>query len=281
MYSVEVQQEGTATSIYVCPDCKTPLDDLHCAVCRHEFPRTEGVPQLFSADPRFEQTRSIAAAYDALYDTQSNVWENQGRTREFIRYFAGLLDEFPHGRFLEIGCGEGFLLAALGESDETYAVDLSLEAIRKARSRARATFSLALSERLPFPANHFDLVSSVCVMEHFLDIDESLREIRRVLKPGGHYVTLTHVKRTRSERIADRIAEFVFPQPRPVHFVRRLVEKLRTTLPPQPIQNRYTTDGARRLIARASFDVRQVIHRRKDPGLPLVGPEAIIYIARK
>lgn len=279
MDPMDVQPEGTAASIYVCPDCKTALDDLYCSRCRHEFPRNDGIPRLFSADPRFQHTESIARAYDTLYAAQSNVWENQGRTAEFIRYFSGLLDQFPRRRLLEIGCGEGFLLAALCKG-EKHAVDLSLEAIRKARSRARADFSLALSERLPFPENHFDLVTSVGVMEHFLDIDESLREIRRILEPGGHYVSLTHVRRTRSERIADRISEFVFPRPRPLHFVRRAIDKLRTTLPEQPIQNRYTTDGARILLERAGFEVHQVIHRRKDPDLPLIGPEAVVYVAR-
>ncbi len=281
MQSIEVQQEGTAVSVYVCPDCKTPLQDLRCSTCRREYPRTDGIPQLFSEDPRFERTRSIAAAYDALYDAQSNVWENQGRTQAFIRYFAGLLGELPGDRFLEVGCGEGFLLAALNGRGENHGVDLSLGAIRKARSRASAAFSLALSERLPFPDEYFDLVASVGVMEHFLDIDEALREIRRVLAPGGHYVSLTHVRRTRSERAADRISEFVFPRPRPVHFVRRLAGRLERNLPRQPIQNRYTTDGARRLISEAGFDVRRVVHRRKDPGLPLIGPEAVIYVARK
>jgi SAM-dependent methyltransferase len=96
---------------------------------------------------------------------------------------------------------EGFLLASR-RNGEKFAVDLSIEAIRKARARAEAHFSLALAERLPFPAGHFDLVTSVGVMEHFLDTEEALLEIHRILKPGGHYVTLTHVSLTVWERIA-------------------------------------------------------------------------------
>lgn len=40
---------------------------------------------------------------------------------------------------------------------------------------------------LPFPDNHFDAVLSMGVLEHVPDIDGSLKEIRRVLKPGGYF----------------------------------------------------------------------------------------------
>lgn len=272
---------------YVCPDCKAPLEHFFCVSCRFEFPSVDGVPRLLSRDPRFERTESIAGAYDSIYAVQSKVWENQGRTPEFIRYFSSFLDQFPSTRSLEIGCGEGFLLAARSNG-EKYAVDLSIAAIRQARTRAEADFSLALAERLPFPADYFDLVSSVGVMEHFLDTGEALRDIRRILKPGGHYVSLTHVDLTVWERLAWLISEFVFPRPRPIQLVRWLKARLqsrglrhRRKFPRQPIQNRYTTRGGKEWLARSGFSVSTVLHRRKYPGLPLIGPSVVIYVAAK
>ena len=273
-------KENMTIPSYVCPDCKAPLERFYCLGCRFEYPSVDGVPRLISRNPKYGRTEAIAGAYDSIYAVQSRVWENQGRTPEFIRYFSSLLDQFPSTRFLEIGCGEGFLLAAR-RSGEKFAVDLSIEAIRKARARAEADFSLALAERLPFPADYFDLVTSVGVMEHFLDIGETLREIRRVLRPGGHYVSLTHVDMAVSERIAAKIAEFVFPRPRPIRFARWLKNKLTNTFPQQPIQNRYTTGGAKAWLAQSGFNVLDVLHRRKHPDLPLMGPWVVIYVAQK
>jgi SAM-dependent methyltransferase len=265
---------------YVCPDCKQPLQRLLCSACGIEFPCVDGVPSLMSRDPRFGRTEHIAAAYDSIYAQQTGVWEIQGRTPEFIRYFSSLLGAFRARRLLEIGCGEGFLLAALSGA-EKFAVDLSVEAIRKARTKGEAHFSLALGERLPFPDGHFDLVTSVGVMEHFLDIGEALREIRRILRPGGHYVSLTHVERSPAERIAAKFSEFVFPRPRPLGLLRWLRNRLAAPLVRQPIQNRYTALGAQSWLTRAGFTVRYVLSRRKFPYLPLIGSYVVIYVAQK
>jgi SAM-dependent methyltransferase len=279
--------QGTALPGYVCPDCKAPLERLRCPGCGFDFPRVAGIPRLLSRDPRFERVETIAAAYDRIYDVQSEVWQPQGRTPEFIRYFSSLLDRFPGGRFLEIGCGEGILLVTRRNA-EKFAVDLSVSAIGKASAKTDAHFSLALAERLPFPADHFDLVTSVGVMEHFLDTGEALREIRRILKPGGHYVSLTHVELTFRDRLTRRFGEFVFPRPRPVRLARWLKKSIKGRLArnrqkfvKQPIQNHNTTRGAKARLAKSGFTVIQVLHTGKYPDLPLIGPYVVIYVARK
>jgi ubiquinone/menaquinone biosynthesis C-methylase UbiE len=238
---------------------------------------------LLSKDPKFERTESIAAAYDSIYAAQSRVWENQGRTPEFIRYFSSLLDRFAGARSLEIGCGEGFLLAARSDAGDKYGVDLSMEAIRKARGRAPAHYSMALAERLPFPAHYFDLVTSVGVMEHFLDTEEALGEIRRVLKSGGHYINLVHVALTFGEQLRVKTSEFIFPRPRPIRLARWIKGKLTNGqhFVHQPIQNRYTTEGGKAWLEKTGFVVSDVLHRRRYPDLPLIGPSVVIYVAEK
>lgn len=284
---VHAPGESVAIPSYVCPDCKVPLEHLYCPRCRFEFPCVDGVPRLLSRDPRFERTETIAGTYDSIYAAESNVWESQGRTPEFIRYFSSLLDQFSGARFLEIGCGEGFLLATRRNA-EKFAVDLSAEAIRKASARTDAHFSLALAEQLPFPADHFDLVASVGVMEHLLDTGQALREIRRVLKPGGHYVNLIHVDLTFWDRLARKFFEFLYPRPRPIRLARWLANKLKgdsprksLKYPKQPIQNRYTIRGGKAWLARCGFTVKRVLHTGRYPDLPLIAPYVVIYVAEK
>jgi ubiquinone/menaquinone biosynthesis C-methylase UbiE/uncharacterized protein YbaR (Trm112 family) len=275
--------------MYVCPDCKTPLvEQLYCKKCRYQYTSAGNIPILLSNDPRFRAANDIKATYDSIYDSQTNVWENQGRTPEFLRYFSQLLAQFAASQFLEIGCGEGFLLAAV-RNGEKFAVDLSVHALKAAQARTQAQFSVALAERLPFPTEYFDLVTSVGVMEHFLNDQEAMREIHRVLKPGGHYVSLLHVDVTLWERLCLKIHQYVLPKPRPVEFVRWLRSKLRSAprseteqqFVRQPIQNKYTTRSARTCLEKNGFRVIDVIHRRKYPALPLAGLYVVILIARK
>lgn len=274
---------GEAASAWVCPDCKIPLAHLFCAGCHVQFSRMDGLPVLLSNHPRFKGALDIAAAYDSIYRRRTNVWEDQGRTPEFLEYIAAVLARLPCARYLEIGCGEGALLARLS-APEKCAVDLSAEALKRARTRTHAHLSLALAERLPFPSDWFDLVASIGVMEHFVDIDEAIREIRRVLKLGGHYVVLTHVTLSLWERARRKIAEYVFPRPKPIRLVQwakaRLKPGPRPDLVRQPIQNVYTIRGVKARLEDNSLTVVDVIHTGKGPELPL-DPWAVLYIAAK
>lgn len=238
---------------------------------------------LLSNHPRFKGVVDIAAAYDSIYRKQPDVWENQGRTPEFRDYLASVLAGFPCARYLEIGCGEGALLARLTKVEQ-WAIDLSVEALKRARARTHACLSVALAERLPFQSDYFDLVASIGVMEHFLDMDEAIREIRRVLKPGGHYVVVTNVSLSLWERSRRKIAEYVFPKPKPIQLIRwakaRLKPGPRPDLVKQPIQNVYTIRGAKARLEDNSLKVLDVIHTARGPDLPL-DPWAVLYIAAK
>lgn len=94
---------------------------------------------------------------------------------------------------LDIGCGDGLQTMLVAKRyGRTCGVDVNAEFIAIAREHARALGSRANLEyyadpveRIGFPGDTFDLVLSVCVMEHIPNHEEVLAECLRILKPGG------------------------------------------------------------------------------------------------
>jgi SAM-dependent methyltransferase len=101
------------------------------------------------------------------------------------------LDAVPDGRLLEVGCGAGKTLAYLQSLGwRAVGTDLDGEAVAVAASLGVDARHGAL-EALAFPANNFDAVVVKHVIEHLPDPRATLREIRRILKPGGTLIVLT------------------------------------------------------------------------------------------
>ena len=100
-------------------------------------------------------------------------------------------------RWLDLGCGHQVLQAWRGDAEQDLVrraglivgIDLEHASLQKHRSihrRVRGDLS-----SLPFDSESFDLVTANMVLEHLSDPAAQLREISRVLKPGGVMVALT------------------------------------------------------------------------------------------
>ncbi len=103
-----------------------------------------------------------------------------------------------HANTLDFGCGTGYGSALLAEhAASVVGVDLSAEAIEYANihyHRANTTFhTIGRIEHTPLPFSDasFDAVVSFQVIEHITETSEYLKEIARVLKPGGIFVVST------------------------------------------------------------------------------------------
>jgi len=97
-------------------------------------------------------------------------------------------------RVLDVGCGDGVLAAAFARRGaQVTGIDASPEMIAAARSRAERhaksmTFEIGQAEALPFEDNTFDVVVSITVLCFIEDAAIALREMKRILKPGGRLV---------------------------------------------------------------------------------------------
>ncbi len=96
----------------------------------------------------------------------------------------------PGGTVLDIGCGPGITVHHLvGQRCRFYGVDLSEEMISECRRRfshlSTARFSVGRIEQIEFPDGCFDAVLCMGVVEYLDDDLPAIREMARVLKPGG------------------------------------------------------------------------------------------------
>lgn len=98
-------------------------------------------------------------------------------------------------RLLNVGCGTaGFNVLAAQKGAEAWGIDLSHEAAAIARLRvAPSRVMCAAAEALPFRDRSFDVVYCYSTLEHVDDAGHALREMVRVLAPGGSlYVHTPH-----------------------------------------------------------------------------------------
>lgn len=141
--------------------------------------------------------------YRRLHEVDTSHWWHLGMRSAAV----ALLDGRLHGSLLDAGCGTGGFLAwaaALGTFTRLCGIDLSPEAIELAREAVPgAELHAAPLDRIPFGDAEFDLAVSLDVLQHVHEdaLDASLRELRRVVKPGGALLVRTNGDRqARRER---------------------------------------------------------------------------------
>jgi ubiquinone/menaquinone biosynthesis C-methylase UbiE len=169
-------------------------------------------------------------------------------------------------RVLEIGIGTGLSLAHYPPVEELVGVDPSESMLRRARKRAAelgrdVTLVEAPAEALPFEDASFDTVVTLAVLCSVEDPERALAETRRVLKPGGRFIFLEHVRSDEPElaRWQDRLD-------RPWGWVAGGCHPNRRTL---------------EAIEGAGFDVVE-LERRDLPDIPrLVKPNVLGLAARR
>jgi ubiquinone/menaquinone biosynthesis C-methylase UbiE len=111
---------------------------------------------------------------------------------------------WPYENALELGCGTGFFslnLKQAGVVDRVSVTDISAGMVSAARENARRLgFEIdgrvADAESIPYPDNSFDVVVGHAILHHIPDVERALREVLRVLKPGGRFVFAGEPTRT-------------------------------------------------------------------------------------
>jgi 2-polyprenyl-6-hydroxyphenyl methylase/3-demethylubiquinone-9 3-methyltransferase len=120
-------------------------------------------------------------------------------------------------KFLDIGCGAGWLANALSEKGhEVTGIDLSeksLEIARKTDPTEQVTYLQAHAYSLPFSSGSFDAVSALDLLEHVEEPELVIAEAARVLRPGGFFFFHTFNRTPLSYLLIIKGVDWFVPNP--------------------------------------------------------------------
>ncbi|HXM86245.1 MAG TPA: methyltransferase domain-containing protein [Solirubrobacteraceae bacterium] len=118
------------------------------------------------------------------HQAEDRHWWYRGRRS----VLDGVIDEMrlpARAEILDAGCGSGRNMIDLARHGTVTGVELSATSVSLARERCTGEVIEGSVLEMPFEAGRFDLAASLDVIEHLEDDLAALRELRRVVKPGG------------------------------------------------------------------------------------------------
>jgi SAM-dependent methyltransferase len=125
--------------------------------------------------------------YPIMFRVEQSHWWYAGRRKILANFLEDIsrrvTDRRP--RILDVGCGTGANLLMLSKYGDAEGVDVSEDALAFCRERGLEKVKLGAAEELPYEDGTFDLVTALDVVEHLDNDLAGLREMRRVLRPGG------------------------------------------------------------------------------------------------
>jgi SAM-dependent methyltransferase len=126
--------------------------------------------------------------YAEHYELEDRHWWFTGRRAVLLRvldHHVGPASPDDGRRVLDVGCGTGGMLQALGRYGAAEGVDADAHAIDFCRRRGIDRVQRVADLPLPFGDASFDLVTALDVIEHVHDDAAMVSDMRRVLRPGG------------------------------------------------------------------------------------------------
>lgn len=125
--------------------------------------------------------------YDQMYREEKNHWWYSVRRlliKKLIIKYKGNTKDLS---IADIGCGTGLLTQELAEFGNVVGVDSDINSVNYCKTRG-VDVKMIESSDLPLSSNNFDFALCLDVLEHIEDDNHTLREINRILVPGGYAI---------------------------------------------------------------------------------------------
>jgi ubiquinone/menaquinone biosynthesis C-methylase UbiE len=138
--------------------------------------------------------REVTAPYKGLNSWAYDRFVGGPGAKLFAQLLMPLLQRLPaDAHVLDVGCGGGHLLAQIAASNPGFrlrGIDLSASQVTRARKRTsrfggRVSIDVGSALDLSYDDETFDAVLSIASIKHWPDWERGLREMLRVLRPGG------------------------------------------------------------------------------------------------
>lgn len=152
----------------------------------------------------YASTEAKPAFVNGLFDAGASHYDSVvdwGFLRSGSTYRQRTLREHglkPGDHLLDVACGTGLVAVEaariLGTAKHITCLDPSPGMLAVARTKLDATFVEGRAEQLPFPDNTFDFLTMGYALRHVTSLEDTFREYRRVLKPGGKLLILEVTK---------------------------------------------------------------------------------------
>lgn len=186
-------------------------DGLTCPGCGRSFPIVDGL--LVVKNDQAGNNRVVRDFYEGPLWPKFRFWEwftflcNGGERRSRDKVLRHLPTD-PNLRLLDVAIGDGVYLDWLPETWRIAGVDISPTQLAACRRRARnrdLPLAVAGAEDLPFLDGQFDAVLSIGGFNYFNDPEQSLREMARVVRPGGTIVISDEVPNLTDRMIGHKL----------------------------------------------------------------------------
>ena len=127
------------------------------------------------------------AEYATMFRVEETHWWYRALHRLIFQALEAELPEWREKEIVDVGCGTGAILKQLGNPEQNVGIDLAPEAISFCRQRGLNNVRQGDICALPFADASFDaaICSSVLYHQWVGDVEGAVREMYRVLRPGG------------------------------------------------------------------------------------------------
>lgn len=207
-----IDKKNISEKYLICPECHGNLDftDYKCLKCNFKFKQTNDIYILLP----------VALEINKL--NEDKKWENKefrekkdnpacfslvAKGDDIFYFYEQILPNYKFkGAVLEIGAGTCWMSSLIKFTNpgvESIATDVSLNALLKGKEIDKIIgggidcFAVCDAEKLPLEDESFDVVIGGSIVHHFFNPKKGVKEIYRVLKKGGYYLSILELEANR------------------------------------------------------------------------------------